>query len=499
MSSQALAELPADAKKMLKTFPGERITLDLVVGRAVEASDSFSQVKSLAATIDIAELTSLAQTDTRFSATGAREINRNEPSSPFGTNKLFTTRFNLGASSYFTTGTTATAELGSSRTLLGLQVAFPPSPSIYSYYETRGALTLTQNLWQDAFGYGGRRAKEAGRLMTQAARFGFEEAVEDWVLQLVQVYYDAWYSQAQAKVADAHVKLNERLTKITGIKLNRGTAEQPDFLQAKSNLMNARVQSQQASQVLGDRWRNLVLSLKLPDDWVNIDPKELPIELDQPIDASLKACGLEGTWKGTTPKNSSTTRKIELQAQAAKLSAERAMNGVAPDVELFGSVVPNGIDSASLGNTLTETRKLDHPAWTVGLNVVVSLGQYAERAAAHQAVADLDRLDAAASASQSDLKLEWLNSCANLKRLNDSYALLNEAYEAQSRRASLEEERFRIGRTTTLNVIQAANDALSAESALRGNEVTRRIAAWRVRRLALGYRAYLSSLKGSQQ
>lgn len=490
ISTFARADLPADAKAMLKTFPGERITLDLVVGRAMQASDSFQKVKALLPNIEVPALQGQAPLDTVLVANATRNLNRNEPQNPFGTTKQYSTLFSIGAQSYFSTGTLASAEIGTNDTDQIIPFAIPPSQQ---FREVRGTFTLTQNLLNDAFGYGARRAKEAGALSTQAARFGFEDAVESWALQIIQVYYDAWLAQAQAKVADTSIQYRNRLVEITSIKARRGTAEQPDLLQTKSALMNARVQKSQAEQALNDKWRNLVTSLKLPATWIGIDPKELPIELDAPVESALELCKDGAQAPTETPRS----KQYQLRAEAAKLTAERARNAVTPDIELFGRLITNGVDRERMQTAFSEARKVDHPAWIFGLNFSFPLGQNAERAAAHQAVADQDRTEAEASEEAANLKLSWINSCANLKQLNRSHAFLQEAYEDQTRRARLEEERFRIGRTTTLAVIQAADDANIAQGNLNLNEANRRLVAWQVKYFQRGIKAYLERLRSA--
>lgn len=429
--------------------------------------------------------------DTRLRGRVARDLNQNEPQNPFAPTRLYSTSGSVGATSYFQTGTLAAVELAAGKTNQLIPIATTPS---LQFHETRGAFTLTQNLWNDAFGYGSRRQLKAGSLSTEAARLGFEDAIEEWTLQIIGVYYDAWLAQAQAKVADTSVQYRERLVEITSVKARRGTAEQPDFLQTKSALMNARVQRAQAEQALGDKWRNLVTSLKLPPEWINIDPKELPIELDNQFEESLRLCS-EANVAKFAPQETLRTRQYKLRAEAAELLAEKAKNAVTPDIELFGQLVTNGVDRQQLGTAFTETRLVQHPAWSFGLNFSYPLGQNAERAAAHQAVAELDRAQAEASEEASNLKLAWINSCANLRQLTLSNKLLREAYESQTRRARLEEERFRIGRTTTLSVIQAADDANAAQWTLNVNEANRRLAAWEVRRLSLGLKPYLEGLK----
>jgi translation initiation factor 2 alpha subunit (eIF-2alpha) len=82
----------------------------------------------------------------------------------------------------------------------------------------------------------------------------------------------------------------------------------------------------------------------------------------------------------------------------------------------------------------------------------------------------------------------------DLFRLEKSFKQLSDAYAKQQERSRLEEERFKIGRTGTFQVIQAGDDATFAEFSLRTVEVERRMAAWKVRKQAGRAKPWLESL-----
>lgn len=473
---------------MLNSFPEKKVTLDLVVSRAIEASDSFQAIRSQQQTIPVSALQGLAPLDFRLTGETNRTRDWREAESPFSPNFIDASVYRLGFATQFQTGTTAQLQLSHGHTNLN----FPPTFLFIQppYYETEATLGLSQNLWQDAFGYGTRRLKQSGRLMSESAAFAFRENVEEWVTQLMGVFYNAWFAQAQVKAAQANTQRRNRLYDITQLKVRRGTSERPDALQVQSAVLSSQTQEAQASQVLKDRWQGLVISLKLPERWLTIDPKEIPIALDNPVNQALRACQSE-----QAPASTTTTDRLRLASEAARLRGEQARNLLAPDLELVAQLGANGIDLTSRGETFSEVTSLANPAWTLGVRLTFPLLRYAERAEAATATAESDRTAALYSQAQGDLRLNWISQCSNLKRLEQSHEWLGSALESQRRRVDLEEQRFKIGSTTTLQVIQAGDDATSAEITLLGNEVERRIAAWRILRLHDGYRSYLEKLK----
>lgn len=474
---------------MLDSFPGKKVSLELVLGRALLKSDSFKAVYAAFEAIDVPFLRSRAGYDWQVTGSGSRMVNKNEPQSPFSPSQTISNAAGLGLSSAFSTGTAFDFKLthGFTDLTFGMPITFPP------YLETKATLDVRQDLLSNVLGYGARRAHQAGDLGREAAEKGFLDATESWALGLVQIYYSAWLAQSQARAAVETVARRARLVEVTQLKLRRGTAEQPDFLQVKSALNQARVQQGQAAQVLGDRWRGLVLSLKLPEDWLTLDPLEIPMELDAPVEAAQAACGEDP--RKTSPAQTVATDQAFKQAEAARLTAERAGNANLPSLQLVGQLATNSIDGSDLGLTFAETFRATYPSWTLGLSLTVPLLRYAERAATSAAVAEFIRADALSAQAQANLKLDWLNGCSDLKRLTEAQEWLRQAHKDQAERAKAEETRFGLGRSQTLLVIQAQDEAAQADLLLRSSQVEHRLAAWKVNRLRGQVLSYLNDLK----
>lgn len=488
MFGRAEAALSPEAKAFLEKIPGKKVTLDLVLLRAIESSDSFRAVAANAATIENPLLRAKAPLDFKLYTKAQHTEDRREPSNPFSFNSLNSTQFTLGASTYLPTGTALAAELSHGSTSL----IFPTIPR-NDFFETKGSLTLSQNLWKDGLGRATRLGLEAGELSRDAGRLNHVESIENWTLELVQVYYGAWLAQEQAKAALENIERRKRLVATTKVRVNRGTAEAADLLQVENALLNAEVQRDQALQTLGNRWRELRAAIKLPENLADVDPIDIPIALDEPVKEMAEACGPREALRAS-PDNSVATEKAALQSKAAQLAEARARNLAAPSLELQGSVMANGIDPSNRGTTLSEMVDYQHPAWGVGVNFTLPLRRFEEEAGARQAVADRIRAEAMASQARDTLKLQWTQYCLDLYRLNEARARYEEAFQNQARRVQLESTRFNVGRGSTFAIVQAGDDATNTELSLLSSEAELRLAAWRVRRLSQGFRTYYQKL-----
>ena len=78
LSSQAA--LPPDAVAMLNTFPGKSISLELVLSRAIQSSDSYRALESSLTAIEVPYLQSLAALDTNLTFSGNYLNDSNESS-----------------------------------------------------------------------------------------------------------------------------------------------------------------------------------------------------------------------------------------------------------------------------------------------------------------------------------------------------------------------------------------------------------------------------------
>ena len=400
----------------------------------------------------------------------SRLINRNEAESVFRPNRLYATSFSGGAGTYFRTGTALTAEL----THTASDIAFQTIPG-YNYFETKGVFTLSQNLWKDSFGSMTRTGLEIGSLLREAAWLGFEDSAEQWLLDLIDLYYRAWLAQVQAQAADQNVFRRERLHHITLIKAKRGTAEKPDILQTQSALTDAQVKQMEKDQSLQEIWRYLVTTLNFPNEWLSIDPKQIPMISGDFTQPAFEACK-------KTPNETTTTKKLALQAQAAELNVQKSKNATAPDLKFNLALATNGIDTTS-SPTWSEALRNDHPSWSVGLNLTVPLSGYIEKAEIHRSISDFEKTDALSNQAKSMLQADWLNACSALEQLARMKEKLQTVLKNQLTRVELEEERFKIGRVPTIAVIQAGDDATLAELNLHGTEMHLQLSAWKIQKL----------------
>ena len=235
------------------------------------ASDSFKQLSSRKLTIHNNLFKEQEKLDTVLNAEISFNKNNNELSpslSAFLPADTNTTSYSVGARKFFSTGTSVRAEIKSVHT----------DNNTSDYWESTGTLAVEQDLLKNSLGSSSRRAIAAGELEAQASQSALDDDIEAWVFQLSDIFYNAWFAQRQTAAAKESFNNNNNLVRITRIKYKRGTAEKPDLYQVEGARTQAERQFEAAKQQLTRLWVDLVLSLKLPKQWVHIDPLYIPVK-----------------------------------------------------------------------------------------------------------------------------------------------------------------------------------------------------------------------------
>jgi outer membrane protein TolC len=485
----AWALTPA-AEAYLERLPEKALTLDLVADRAVDTSDSFRGVASESLSLEAPEWSALSAFDAVVFASVGWMDDRQQPEIPFQPNRKTGKEYRLGVSKYFSSGTQLSMEFLHGNTEISFAT---PGIIVNPYAQSRGQLTLSQSLWKDFFGAGSRAGLEASALQTKANQAALQAKKEQWFLSLAREFYSAWMAQENGRAAKQSLIRQDRLLRTVQLKLKRGTSEPPDLLQVESMRAGAEARLGVAKQALGDSWRNLVMTLKLPADFMDIDPDLVPMKLDNPVPAAIEKCGPPQS-PAPPPTAYSNLELARYRRQAAELIESRARSEYNPDLKLALTASANRVSSNPAESTL-DFIDGRFPRWEAGLRLTIPLGFHQQKANLARASADAIAAGAMASMEEDLLKADWLNSCLHLHRMVLERELYFQAATKQTRRERLEQERFELGRSNTLQVTSAGNEATDALLRLTSAEVELRLAAWKISRFTGDMNRYLLELE----
>ncbi len=490
-TSQATAATSPQLQAYLNLLPEKALTPDFVFALAIKSSDSYQSVRAQLQATSSPALRARAALSNRVNAQFDFIDDQLRPSNPFQPFRTQAKKFSLGVSTLFRTGTAVSFDLSHGLTQLSFQTL-----NIAPFAETRGQVNISQSLWKDAFGTATRAAVNAAEQASRSSLAAYQEERENWFFQFAQIYYQAWLAQAKERASRKNLALQERLLKTIQIKLRRGTSEESDRLQVSSSKTSAAIALEQDQQNLGDLWRNIITTLKLPAELLQLDPAEVPMKLDSPVEEALQKCG-PGTRISTAPDEAANVLKAHAAHEAAKLQTEKASSEFNPSLDLNLGFAANNVEANS-SQTVDDFIRLQFPRYSASVIFKMPLGFYAEKAQLAEARANEARASAQLSVAKDSLKMDWTNGCLELHRLQRSRDWLSRTVGDQQRREKLEEERFQLGRTGTLQVIQAGADATQAEQFLNSTEAQLRLAAWKVLRLSGRVQEYLNQLEARE-
>jgi outer membrane protein TolC len=450
-----------------------KITLDDVVKSALLRTDTAKSLKAQKSLSESYSALADAQYNWNFEAEANRLDNRNENSTPFSPNSIQATGLSLGLNKYFSTGTRFGVKLQGSKNALG----FPPAANttVPDYYESIGSISISQNLLKDSFGSAARNTEKNYQILSEKNDLEYKQNVADYAVAVINQFFSSWLAQQNVFAAEKNLQTKNKLLQASQIKFSRGTAEKAEFLQAEAAKLVAEANLAEAEENLNRNWRELIIKMKFPEMYLSVPAKEIDLSYEKINLDVEKSCA-------ASLENIEKTQQVQISKlgfEAATLQNKAVQSQTLPELSLNASLNSNGINK-DLGESQNEVGSNTNPNWAVSLVFKKSLGNDANKASRIQSQAQLLQQQAEFSRVVDDQKVNFKKLCADLAITNLNIEKLNAVLNKQTERSKLEETRFRLGRSTVLQVIQAADDAVSADLAYKRSVASQQVLKWQI-------------------
>ena len=360
-------------------------------------------------------------------------------------------------------------------------------------FQTQGSLTVKQNLWRNFFGRAWHAEEQALLLSNQASKEKLQADLEALAMVIVNQYYQAWLLQARLRATYQNIKLQQRLLRVSKVKLDLGTADKADILQIRASLLGLQQRVNDSINALRIIWSQLVTAVNLPVVYINTDISDMRLVVDKNYHPSLAACKTLRN-KNRSQFESASLRGLNYSLQASEHRIVQHKENLKPDVFAAVRLANNGVDT-KLADSVWQSLTDWNVSASVSLGVNIELGMHAQRAN----LADIFKQKQIALLSidqaQTDLQVEVLNACNDLDRLISKEKVLRKIYLQQSERIALQEERFRIGQIDVLQIVQASNDLIAAELQLKETTQELGLIVWKIRKMDGSLATYLRNNK----
>ncbi|SMF07944.1 TolC family protein [Pseudobacteriovorax antillogorgiicola] len=467
---------PSKEQKFLAMVPGGVVTLDAIVDLGYRYSDQVQILKAELETKEVPYIKASQATDGQLSASLTHLSDKNELANPQGFQIESRQQLDFSWSRSFESGTQLSTSLLSTRQDLIFSQPFPLDD-----YESQVTLSVKQSLWRNSLGQTFKDQLAAAKFHEKAVEFQYSASLGEWFQGLQEIYHQAWMAQNSVRFAKERIQTQKRLLKITKLLFNRGTAEKADVLNIEQNLLQVEQAYRQAQKSLSDIWRKLVILLKLPDEFLNVDPEKIPLEessFESQIKALCSNTGLEKARSDYHPDVATLLERIKSQELKVKTSADQ----FDPDLYVQAAIGGNSVDN-DLGTTYVDSLSFKDPNYSVVVGIDVTLGQSAAKAEMLESKKNLKVSRMQLASKRSEIKIDWTNTCQEVKRLQADRSSYRRMLKMNRERKKLEEERFTLGKVDVQTVILSANDVIISQESLARTEASLIGAIWKLKKM----------------
>ena len=155
-------------------------------------------------------------------------------------------------------------------------------------------------------------------------------------------------------------------------------------------------------------------------------------------------------------------RQNELEVINAELDLKRRKNQLLPTLNITGTWNQLGLEE-NIGNSIDELGSGRFYNWTVGVNVEVPIGNRSERSLLRQAMVDLESRRVAAEQLRNSIILEVTQAVRDIDSTYQRVLTTRAASRLRKEQLQGEEERLKVGASTSYQVLQVQNDMLEAQ------------------------------------
>ncbi len=479
------AALTPEAISYLNKIPEKKLTLPFVIKTALENSDSYQILGLDFATAKLEEQGQVSSlTDTFFTAGTTYSDENSVKTNPFQPLRSKQWQWDVGLQKAWLSGTQTRMgwvydnnEIELDSSLGGFGSTF-----LNQYKQSAFFLDIEQSLIKDSFGYALRKKLLGARKRAEAIQWKTREDVENVTMSFIVEYYKSWLMQQQVASLRDQLNRQKRLVQIMRSRSQKGAVEKPDLIQIEALLSATQTRYDLGKADLLNQWDKLVISLKLPIQFLELDPMEVPTSIDNPVPLSLRVCGQK------EPSKTAQIHVLEKSLEGLDSDFKAAKNDGLPDLKLVAGYRGNSIENNASTTFENVLRGRDDngfglgPSWNVGLRFILPLENSLARAQQTQKFIQREQTAARLRLAVDDLNTQWKDMCRRLKVEVENEKNFIQVVAQQKKRVLAEEKRFSLGRIRVNQLVTAEDDLGQWEFSSQQKSIEVRQLAWLVQK-----------------
>ena len=344
------------------------------------------------------------------------------------------------------------------------------------------SLSLSQNLL-NGFGIAvNSRTIRVARQNVKVSDLQFQSQVISVVSNVLGLYWGLASDQADIRAKQGALDLAQRLYADNQKQVQLGTMAPLDITQAESQLATSQrdlIFSQAAEQQQEVRLKDVLSRNGLGDPLltnvhvVTLDNIDIPAKVDLPPLQQLVQKAL-GTRQDITAEH--------INFENAQTSASGTANGVLPRLRVFGTVSAQGLSGqvnnarfsdlpppdayyvGGFGRAVSQIFRRNFPSQNIGLSYNGNLRNDVAQADYGVEQLQLRQSEINVRKDQNQVAVDISNQMISLQQAHSRYQAAMQGQTLDQQLVDAEEKKFKLGASTTFNVIQTQRDLATAKS-----------------------------------
>ena len=355
-----------------------------------------------------------------------------------------------------------------------LDQVIPNFTTVNPTYTSGLAASFTQPLLRNFGRAVNERFVVQAKLTRDASAYDFVRAVQSAIQLSEFAYWDLVYAVENLRAKQEALDRAKDLNRITKIKIDVGALAPIDVVQTEVTIAQREQDIITAEGLIGDAQDRLrrLLNVQSQPDW-----SRPIVPTDRPTRESLRE-GFQADVEAGVKRAMETRPEIRqalISIESKKVTRAYTKNQLRPRLDLSGSYGYNGLGAqAQIQNpdgTITLLNYSDaiqdifhrtYPSWSLGVTVVMPIGNNVARGNDAVANADLELSRTNFAIAKANLQVEVRAAARAIETAYRSVQAAAKARELAERNLDAEKKKYENGMTTSFQVAQIQNDLTTA-------------------------------------
>jgi outer membrane protein TolC len=341
---------------------------------------------------------------------------------------------------------------------LGLTATNADATTADGRYTTGLGLTVTKPLLQGAGSAVNLVSLRQAQLDSESSRFELQAYAETLVKNVIDTYWNYALALRKIQIYESSLQLAKDQYEETDTRVEIGSLAEIDLVAARAEVA-LREQSLINAHSSADALRLTLLRLMHPGS--NADFWDAPVSVSDALAAPAADPGPRDAQIAAALQHRPDLNQARLNIQRGELDVVKTKNGLLPYLDAFVTLGRTGYAStfgSSAGDIFSDASDI-----SAGLSMSYTLGNRSDKVAHKQTQIKQEQLDLAMAnlkaLAQEDVRGAWIE----LERARSQVTATTASLQLQQEKLRAESEKYRVGRSTILQVNQAQRDALQAE------------------------------------